>query len=104
MRVLVIPDIHLKPWIFDRAEEILKEGKADRAVCLMDVPDDWGMESNIDRYKETFDRVIIFAALWFLSPNARSWKHSKECSRSGVMRYLFWISHTPRSPMRVTTR
>lgn len=47
MRVLVIPDIHLKPWIFDLAEEILKEGKADRAVCLMDVPDDWDMELNI---------------------------------------------------------
>lgn len=61
MRVLVIPDIHLKPWIFDLAEEILKEGKADRAVCLMDVPDDWDMELNIDRYKETFDRVISFA-------------------------------------------
>lgn len=61
MRVLVIPDIHLKPWIFDLAEEIMKEGKADRAVCLMDVPDDWGMELNIDRYKETFDRVIGFA-------------------------------------------
>lgn len=26
MRVLVIPDIHLKPWIFDRAEKILKDG------------------------------------------------------------------------------
>lgn len=39
MRVLVIPDIHLKPWIFDRAEKILNEGKADRAVCLMDMAD-----------------------------------------------------------------
>ena len=27
MRVLVIPDIHLKTWIFDRAEKILKDGK-----------------------------------------------------------------------------
>lgn len=61
MRVLVIPDIHLKPWIFDQAEDVIKEGKADRAVCLMDVPDDWGMELNIDCYKETFDRVIAFA-------------------------------------------
>ena len=61
MRVLVIPDIHLKSWIFDQAEEILKEGKADRAVCLMDVPDDWGMERNIDRYEETYDRMILFA-------------------------------------------
>lgn len=61
MRVLVIPDIHLKPWIFDQAEKILKVGEADRAVCLMDVPDDWGMELNIELYKETFDRVISFA-------------------------------------------
>ena len=33
MRVLVNPDIYLKPWIFERAEKILKGGKADRAVC-----------------------------------------------------------------------
>ena len=37
MKVLVIPDIHLKTWIFDRAEDILKAGKAERAVCLMDI-------------------------------------------------------------------
>lgn len=55
MRVLVIPDIHLKTWIFDRAEKILKDGKADRAVCLMDIPDDWNMEFQIEQYKETFD-------------------------------------------------
>ena len=62
MKVLVIPDIHLKSWIFDRAEAILKTGKADRAVCLMDIPDDWNMEFRIQRYKETFDRAIAFAA------------------------------------------
>ena len=62
MKVLVIPDIHLKTWIFDRAETILKAGKADRAVCLMDMPDDWDMELEIDRYRETFDRAIAFAA------------------------------------------
>lgn len=33
MKVLVIPDIHLKLWIFDRAEKIIKDGKADRA-CM----------------------------------------------------------------------
>lgn len=62
MKVLVIPDIHLKTWIFDRAENILKAGKADRAVCLMDMPDDWDMEFQIERYRETFDRAIAFAA------------------------------------------
>ena len=61
MNVLVIPDIHLKTWLFDKAEVILKEGKADMAVCLMDMPDDWDMELRIDRYRETFDRAIAFA-------------------------------------------
>ncbi|MBE5824020.1 MAG: metallophosphoesterase [Butyrivibrio sp.] len=61
MKVLVIPDIHLKPWIFDRAAEILREGKAEGAVCLMDIPDDWGMELSVDQYRDTFDRAISFA-------------------------------------------
>ena len=41
MKVLVIPDVHLKPWMFERAEEIMKKKMAERAVCLMDIPDDW---------------------------------------------------------------
>jgi hypothetical protein len=61
MKVLVIPDIHLKSWIFDIAEEIIRSGKADRAVCLMDVPDDWDKELDIARYIDTFDRAIRFA-------------------------------------------
>ncbi|MCR5250105.1 MAG: metallophosphoesterase [Lachnospiraceae bacterium] len=61
MRILVIPDIHLKAWIFDRAETILKAGRADRAVCLMDIPDDWNMEFQVERYRQTFDRAIAFA-------------------------------------------
>ena len=35
MNVLVIPDIHLKTWLFDKAEVILKEGKADMAVYIV---------------------------------------------------------------------
>ena len=61
MRVLVIPDIHLKSWIFDRAEDILKAGKADRAVCLMDIPDDWDMQFQTELYRETYDRAIEFS-------------------------------------------
>lgn len=61
MRILVIPDIHLKTWIFDRAEAILKADKADRAVCLMDMPDDWDMEFQIELYRKIFDRAIDFA-------------------------------------------
>ena len=61
MKVLVIPDVHLKTWIFDKGENVLKSGKADRAVCLMDMPDDWDMEFQIDRYRAIYDRAIAFA-------------------------------------------
>ena len=60
MRVLVIPDVHLKPWIFDRASELLKRNIADRAVCLMDIPDDWKKEYQLDLYKASFDSAIRF--------------------------------------------
>ena len=61
MKVLVIPDVHLKTWIFDKAENVLKSGKSDRVVCLMDMPDDWDMEFQIDRYRAIYDRAIAFA-------------------------------------------
>ena len=44
MFVLVIPDVHLKPWMFQKADNLLRHGVADRAVCLMDLPDDWDKE------------------------------------------------------------
>ena len=47
MKILVIPDVHLKPWLFNMAENILNEGKADKALCLMDIPDDWNKELQI---------------------------------------------------------
>ena len=61
MKVLVIPDIHLKPWMFERAEEIMEKGTVERAVCLMDIPDDWNQEYNLELYNETFDAAIAFA-------------------------------------------
>ena len=60
MKVLVIPDVHLKPWMFDRATEIMKSGAAEKAVCLMDLPDDWGQEYNLGLYENTFDSAIQF--------------------------------------------
>ena len=32
VKVLVIPDIHLKPWIFRRASELMNTGIAENAV------------------------------------------------------------------------
>ena len=61
MRILVIPDVHLKTWMFDRAEDILKADKADRVVCLMDMPDDWNMAFRIEMYRNIYDRAIEFA-------------------------------------------
>ena len=60
MKILVIPDVHLKPWMFDRAARIMSEGAAEKAVCLMDIPDDWGKEYQLDLYEETFDAAISF--------------------------------------------
>lgn len=61
MKVLVIPDIHLKPWMFWDAEKAIKKEKPDKIVCLMDIPDDWGREWNLRLYKDTFDITINFA-------------------------------------------
>lgn len=60
MKVLVIPDVHLKPSMFDRATVLLKDGIADRAVCLMDLPDDYKQEYNIELYESTYDRAVKF--------------------------------------------
>jgi hypothetical protein len=46
--------------MFDRAAEIIERGDADRAVCLMDIPDDWLQGFNIDLYIETYDRAMDF--------------------------------------------
>ena len=61
MKILVIPDVHLKPQMFQRASEILEAGTADRAVCLMDLPDDWDRQFDLDLYIQTFDYAIEFA-------------------------------------------
>ena len=61
MKVLVIPDVHLKPWMFQRASELLREGRAERAVCLMDIADDWQQQFNLDLYAQTYGAAIAFA-------------------------------------------
>ena len=61
MKVLVIPDVHLKPQMFRQAAAIMNTRAADRAVCLMDIPDDWDREYDIALYEETYDEAIRFA-------------------------------------------
>ena len=47
--------------MFDRAAELMNYGIADKSVCLMDIPDEWGHESDLGLYKETFDKAIKYA-------------------------------------------
>lgn len=60
MKILVIPDVHLKPWIFERASGLLDSGIADKAVSLMDIPDDFNQQLNLDLYLHTFNMAIWF--------------------------------------------
>ena len=60
MKVLVIPDIHLKTWILDEARKYIEEGDYDRTVLLGDLVDDWGKEKRLDLYKETLDSLYDF--------------------------------------------
>jgi hypothetical protein len=58
-RVLVIPDVHLKPWIFDEAEKVEKSSYED-IVVLGDLVDDWGKGNDLDAYEETLKRAAEF--------------------------------------------
>ncbi len=61
MKVLVIPNVHLKPWMFQRASELIKETESDLTICLMDIADDWRQQFNLDLYIQTYDAAIDFA-------------------------------------------
>lgn len=69
--VLVIPDVHLKPKMFDQADELLKRGVAECAVVLGDLVDDWGEEFNLPLYARTMQKALEFnrdhsGTLWCL--------------------------------------
>ena len=59
MKVLVIPDIHLKPFMFKQAAELMERGIAQRAVCLMDIPDDWDKQFNICFMRRLTRRLFV---------------------------------------------
>lgn len=59
-KVFVIPDVHLKPWMFDKAEELLAQNDYDQIVCLGDLVDDWEQEKNLGLYTKTFETIIRF--------------------------------------------
>ena len=58
-RVLVIPDVHSKPWIFDEADKVDKSSYED-IVVLGDLVDDWGKGNDLGAYEETLNRAAEF--------------------------------------------
>lgn len=62
MHVLVIPDVHLKPWMFDAADAAIKQEPPDAIVQLGDLPDDWGMQRRPDAYDALYERAEAFLA------------------------------------------
>ena len=61
MRVLIVPDAHLKAWILTVAKKIMKKYGIERAVVLGDVLDDWGKQRAVILYEEMLRACIDFA-------------------------------------------
>ncbi|MCR5511102.1 MAG: metallophosphoesterase [Lachnospiraceae bacterium] len=59
-KVFIIPDVHLKPWMFVEAAKHIDNGDYDAIVMLGDLVDDWGQGDNRELYNETFDEAIRF--------------------------------------------
>ena len=60
MKVFVVPDIHLKPWMLDRADDLIDRDSYDRIVFLGDFVDNWDQQDNIGLYDATFDAIRDF--------------------------------------------
>lgn len=88
MKVLVIPDCHLKPWMFAQADAIMKRGIADKAVCLMDLADDFGVHDDA-QYLETYEAAITFA---------REYPETLWCYGNHDLSYLWGESETGYHP------
>ncbi len=72
MKALIIPDVHLKPYMFSESAIIYQQLKKQElslpederqplgVVCLGDLADDWDKEDDLDLYEDTFDAAIEF--------------------------------------------
>lgn len=61
MELIVIPDCHLKPAMFRQASDLIKKHGIPRAVCLMDIADDWDRGTDLGLYCDTYDAAISFS-------------------------------------------
>ena len=61
MELIVIPDCHLKPAMFRQASDLMEKHGIPRAVCLMDIADDWDKGTDLGLYCDTYDAAISFS-------------------------------------------
>ena len=59
-KVFVIPDVHLKPWMFEQAGKIIEKNAFDQIVLLGDLVDDWNQQENVGLYQQTLDAALDF--------------------------------------------
>ena len=60
MKALLLPDIHLKPEMIEKAGELMRSGKYEICILLGDIPDDWEEGSNLALYAKTYRTLISF--------------------------------------------
>lgn len=60
VKILVIPDVHLRGWMFEEADRLMRENGIEQAVCLGDLVDDWDMQMNREAYKSVFEKAFEF--------------------------------------------
>lgn len=82
MKMLVIPDVHLKPWMFEDADRIMQTEIADNVICLGDIPDDFKCKNNAELYNKTFDKAEEFLekhpeSLWVIGNHEASYLWNK---------------------------
>ncbi len=59
-KIFIIPDVHLKPWMFDKTSKLIAQGSYDAIVFLGDLVDDWGQQGNEKLYNQTFNEAEKF--------------------------------------------
>ena len=78
--------------MFDRATELMNYGVAEKSVCLMDIPDEWGHRFDLDLYKKTFDRAIEYA---------KQFPETLWCYGNHDLSYVWMQPETGYSPLAV---
>ena len=92
--IFVIPDVHLKDWMFDKADELISKGAYQYVVLLGDLVDDFGQQRNIVLYEKTLYKALLFM---------KKHENSFLCWGNHDMSYLWGYGETGFSDLAVDT-